>query len=142
MTNEELADLAHQLRTQDNRMTAEPLFLVMRKRRIYGLDLGFCDQSTWLHVDGYEEADLSDLGITEEQAREDEMLEEVGYMDIDEFVTAHFTMRAAEQYIRNNGHRHSKAPGTELFVYVDSMYRCPEMIKIRKHFLDFGKEEE
>jgi hypothetical protein len=72
--------------------------------------------------------------LTWEQAQEAEHLEETGYRDDWEFVNAHFTLRSAEQFIKTNAHRYRR---TELRVYVDSMYRCPEMIAIREFLMGF-----
>jgi len=54
-----------------------------------------------------------------------------GYVDRWEYVSAHFTMQAAEDYIRHNKYRHGK-----LRVYVDSQYRCYEFNTIIKAILD------
>ncbi len=46
--SEELRQIGHQLRTQDNRCTANPIFLVRGKERIYGLDSSASDEIVWM----------------------------------------------------------------------------------------------
>lgn len=44
----------------------------------------------------------------------------------------HLTKKAAEDYIKNNSHRHKG----KLQVFVESMHRCPEMIALVNTILD------
>ena len=98
-------EITHEINTQDNRATADPLFCVFEKERIYGIDPAFSDG------DGVE--------INEDG-------EKVLYVERDKFVNAHFTERAAKEHIRINRHN-LKSP----FIYVTSLWRCDEMIAIR-----------
>jgi len=96
MIPEEFKTIAHELNTQDNRITHEPLFCVFQRHRIYG-------------------AGIAEDGI-----------------EMEKFVNAHFTQKAAEQYISVDRHNLNSP-----FIYVISLHRCDEMIKIR-HFLMGG----
>lgn len=100
----DFATIAHEINTQDNRITQDPLFCVFEKERIYGLRSDYSDQ--------YE--------------RDEETDEKVYYVERDRFVNAHFTEAAAKEHIRINGHNLKKP-----FVYVTSLWRCEEMIAIR-----------
>lgn len=113
-----ILELAERLRTQDNRITADPMFCVQVKRRIYGMDTDYCDQTVWLDVDG---------GDCEEVPEGTEGAEEVGYCDRWETVMVAFTEKACQDYIKSNGHNHSG----ELRIYAESFYRCDEMIQLR-----------
>ena len=101
----DFAKIAHEINTQDNRATEDPLFCVFEKERIYGLHGDYSDRFEYDKETG----------------------EKVYYVERDKFVNAHFTEAAAKEHIRINGHN-LKSP----FVYVTSMWRCPEMIAIRK----------
>ena len=148
-----LRKLAHELRTQDNRITAHPLFCVEVKVRTYGLDpMHHYDGYVWLENDDCEacyegddeliehfdeqlkyaeDYDLNahQIGIMErfkEDPEWEDDLEELGYYKCYyeerwEFKTAHFTEKAAKDYIRINGHN---LP--ERRIYVTSQYRCYE----------------
>jgi len=110
--------IGEQLRTQDNRITAEPMFCVQEKRREYGFDLKCTDQTVWIDQESgeYEESDTEKPGY-----------EEVGYKDIWHTVMVAFTEAGCKDYLRQNGHNHN-----EPRIYVESFRRCDEMIAIRK----------
>lgn len=97
--------IAHEINTQDNRITADPLFCVFQKRPVYGVDPDFHDD-----VEYYENDDG----------------DEIPFIEVNEFVNAHFTEKAAKEHIRINGHNLRKP-----FVYVTSLWRCGEMKAIR-----------
>lgn len=96
--------IAYEINTQDNRITQDPLFCVFQKHQIYGV-----------------EPDCHDI-----EFEVDEEGNEHSYIEVDEFVNAHFTEKSAEYHIKINGHNLRKP-----FIYVTSLYRCPEMIAIR-----------
>ncbi|MBI9113033.1 hypothetical protein [Maridesulfovibrio ferrireducens] len=144
MSNFDLQKLAKELRTQDNLCTADPIFLVMEKERVYGLKSGYSDDYVWLDNEGdkYESLkDINDFLIdvyegTERTVKTAEQAEEAGftkvyYQEIDRFKCPHFTRKAAELYITQNAHNLRKP-----FIYVGSMYRCSEMIAIRSFLMN------
>ena len=123
MTTDQLSKLRTELQTQDNAITADPLFCVFQKQRIYGLDSDHAEHFTWLSPDdgdGRRETDEDSPGA-----------ERVGYVDVDLFVTACLTRRAAKDFIERNSHRLSKS-----FVYVESLHRNEEMIALRNHLME------
>ena len=122
-------EIAHRLRTQDNRATAWPLFVVQQRRRISGLDpqFDFCDFEwhTEDHKNRFSEDEIQevirqDLGTTEIRERDPHEYGyvKVNYQDIWEFVSAHFTAVAAQEYIDANSHNL-----TEPRIFVESQYR-------------------
>lgn len=115
--------LQREMNTQDNLITAHPLFCVFEKEYIYGMDSDYSDQYKWLDCEGDE---LVDVDPDEEEAGGKH---KVYYRKIDRFVAAHFTMKAAKLYIEENRHNL-----TEPFTYVKSLYRCHEMIAIQEYF--------
>lgn len=113
-----LCEIARRLHTQDNAATAEPIYTVQEKHRIYGVDSGYSDDHVW--VDPNNE--------TQECSEDTPGAVRVGYVDKWMFVTAFLTLEAARQYRDNNAHRH---PGG-VRIYVASAYRNPEMIRVRR----------
>jgi hypothetical protein len=123
-----LNELSEELKTQDNACTADPLYCVQQKRRIYGIDAEYCDLSFYsLRKDPdckFETrddalAELAKEGFSEDDF--DEKFDTVGYIEIWEFVTAHLTRKAAQLYIDQNSHN-LRLPR----IYVSSQYRCHE----------------
>ena len=98
----DLAEIGERLRTQDNRITAQPIFLVEQEQRVYGVDHHYTDD--------FEEIDGKN----------------VGYKTIWVFVQCCFTEAAADRYIAENGHNLNN-PRT----YVASAYRNHEWIAVR-----------
>lgn len=112
----ELPELRHALKTQDNRATKDPVFLVQAKRRIYGMDPAYCENCVWLDEEGNEIEDGEEPNDTY-----------TGYIDIWEHDQTFLTRQAADAYIDHNSRRHSG----DLRVYVDSAYQNPELKAIR-----------
>ena len=115
----QIADIIERLHTQDNRITAHPLFAVRQKRRVYGVDSGYCDDAEWVldgetvHVEPGEEPPGG--------ARR------VGYLDKWEFVTGCFTERGCKDYIAANGHNLNEPD-----IYAYGSYRNAEFIALRE----------
>lgn len=123
-----IKEMGERVRTQDNQCTADPIYLVETRRRLYGFDTSYTDNNVWLYPDECVEVPLE---ITKQL--DDGLLDEgdyhyTGYIDIWEFVQVFFTMEAAQEFIKNNGHRHTG----KLRVIVDSGYRNREWQTIRK----------
>lgn len=108
------------LLTQDNRITADPIFVVQQRHRIYGFDPDYSDDVVWLD----EECNEMDCG--DEEGEESEYTR-TAYVDQWEFVTACFTEAAADAYIAANSHN-LKEPR----VYVESGHRNQEWKDIRR----------
>lgn len=107
-----LTEISERLRTQDNRITENPMFCVQTKRRDV-VPEGFSSESVWV-VDGEEveegTADAEEYNICERW----------------ETVMVAFTEEGCKEYLRQNGHNLS-----EPRIYVESFNRCPEMIAVR-----------
>ena len=119
-----LDEIKHELNTQDNRITADPMFCVFEKERIYGIDPDYSDQYVWCDCSGEKIDEPED-----EDEAENNGFHKVHYVERDRFVNAHFTERSANYHIKINGHN-LRQP----FVYATSLWRCPEMIEIRDAF--------
>jgi hypothetical protein len=101
----DLETIREQLRTQDNRCTEHPVFVVEREDRVYGVDSDY----TELFETRYEGDESFPLGYTPAWV----------------FETACFTEAAAKRYIDENSHN-----GT-FRVYVHSAHRNPEWQAVR-----------
>lgn len=140
-----IEDIARDIATQDNAITELPIFIVRQKRRTYGIDSSYTDDFVWMS-DGIESHEAD----TETAAKLDELQEtsdffdkiilgedgeettwtEVGYRDHWEFVTACFTRRGCEDFLRINGHNLTNPE-----IYVASGYRNNEWALLRVHLL-------
>lgn len=135
---QELRDMAPLIRTQDNAITADPLFVIYEKERVYGMDPEHSDEfnTLWINADGdYEEASRQRHQALEKRYYRNGVSEYGGwrrvcYTDRDKFSRAFFTRKSAENYIRRNSHN-LKRP----HIFVESMYRNYEMIAVR-NFLE------
>jgi len=116
---DKLEAIRHNLLTQDSLATAHPVFIVQQRRRIYGFDTFYVDDTVWF-FDG-EEYDGNDLSKDE---KDEATL--TGYMDVWEFVTACFTRKGCEDYLAANGHN-LKEPR----IYVESAHRNEEWQTVR-----------
>lgn len=133
---DKLREIQHELKTQDNRITSDPIFLVQERKRIYGMDTNFLDddQIIWYHCDGVEADEdekvfLDDLD--ESGGDIDDCWDKVGYIEEDKTVQSFFTEKAAQDFIDRNKHRYEGKPS----IYVESLYRNPEMRLIRDFIL-------
>ena len=139
-----LRELGKELLTQDNRATKDPVFLVQQRRRIYGLDSEYAEKFTWVGEDDYKEADPDTAARLEREFSEadypDESFEgyiRVGYQDIWETETVFFTLKGAEEYMKNQRHN-LKHPR----IYVESAHRNPEWKMLRKFFMNLAEQPE
>jgi len=126
---EKMQQIGALIRTQSNaHMTANPLYVVYEKERIYTDHNP--DEYEWFHQDSQSVADKQEHERLE--AAFDDMEEtpegwlRLGYIERDRFVTACFTRKATEHYLAING-RNLKKP----HVYVHSLFRNEEMQAIR-----------
>lgn len=134
MKTEDLGDIAAELRTQDNAITADPIFTVQQKERIYRVD---SDDFTWLETDDYNEIEPAEAEVLERVYRrtgtEPDGCERVGYVDRWVFVQPFFTRKGAEHYIKINGHN-LKSPR----IYVESAFRNTEWQRVRAALKEKG----
>ena len=128
LINNKLREIGQELKTQGNRITSDPIFLVQEKRRIWGMDSDYSDKYVWVNEDGYEleleQEEFTDLEMGDVPAG----YSEVNYEDIWVTVQPFFTEKAANNYIAENSHRLNQ-PRT----YVISGYRNSEWQDVRNY---------
>ncbi|EOT6782368.1 ead/Ea22-like family protein [Escherichia coli] len=121
--------IGENIRTQDNRITSDPMFCVYQKREIV-VDADYDhDRIVWVDEDGNEanKRHSRRLELLHENFREPpEKWRRVAVKDIDEFVTCCFTEHGCKDYLAVNGHN-LRLP----FIYVKSGFRNAEYIGIR-----------
>ena len=133
-----MRDLAHELKKQDNADTAEPVYLVMERKRLYGVapefyeDAGLAvyrDEIT-LHEgeEGYEEA-VNDMTLDGDGYQ-------IHWISQDIPVAFFLTRTAAQEYIDTQSYRHRY----ELFVWVDSAVRNFEIKTLRKTIMTLNSK--
>lgn len=128
-TDQRVLRIAENLRTQDNRITANPIFIVQQKRRQYGVDPQYTENVVWLHSDEGIEVDQTEANALERKysGREPDGYTRTGYIDSWEFVTACFTEQGCKDYIASNGHN-LKEPR----IYAESGFRNREWEVLRE----------
>ena len=150
-----IADMATVIRSQDNRCTAEPVYVVQQRRRLVGFDPIYTDTDHVWISDGdvvsaetraamlqdflkeREEGD-KDLDVEDDEAVDEALgLDKTAYVDQWEPVQSFFTERGADAYIQANRHN-LKEPR----VYVDSAYRNPEWQAIRRYLMALAQDPE
>lgn len=123
--------IGRNLRTQDNRATANPQFIVQQKIRFYGVGLDYTDLFKWIDSDNPEDvaSDIEEHGLNflDSEGLDTGSWRKVGYIEHWEFVTACFTEQGCEDYLRVNGHN-LKEPR----IYVESAYRNCEFNEVRE----------
>lgn len=143
VTDEEydfLVKLKHELRTQDNRSTANPIFLVQEEIKVisneeYGCSDGYDivekvtgDYSTYeTKCEAYR--DLLEMGYGKEDIRGE--VDEVPYQCRWEAIQYCFTEKGAQAFIDIDKHNHNK-----LRIYADGLYRNVEMTTLRNLLLN------
>lgn len=131
-----LSKIGEAMRTQNNRATAWPVFVVQQRRRLYGFHPDYSDNVVWLnqYCDSIE-ADAEEAATMEAQYYEDGTEPDgwlrTSYVDIWEHVTTCFTEDGANAYIKANGHN-LKHPR----VYVESAYRNAEWQAVAKWLVE------
>lgn len=129
--SKELQEIAHEIRNQDSRATAHPIFEVREWKRIWGMLADYSDKYQWIDCDDPE-------NIADKERHEDldsrcdgndifEGWSRVYYIDVEVTVQPFFTEKAANDYIRMNRHNLRRP-----FTYVQSGYRNPEWQVVTK----------
>lgn len=131
-----LAGIGEKLRTQDNRITSEPMFCVYQKREIVADAEYDHDRIVWVDEDGLEanERQRMRLEVLHDNCREvPAKWRRVAVKEIDEFVTGCFTEQGCKDYLACNGHN-LRLP----FIYVKSGFRNAEYIDLRNWLMTTG----
>lgn len=131
--------IGENIRTQDNRITSEPMFCVFQKREIVVDEDYDCDRIVWVDEEGCEatERQRMRLELLHDNYRETpDKWRRIAVKDIDDFVTCCFTEQGCKDYLACNGHN-LRLP----FIYVKSGFRNAEYIGIRNWLAGIGKGE-
>lgn len=101
----ELYTISELIRTQDNRITDQPMFVVFQKREIIGSDEHSPSRICWVW-DGEEVSELraKRLEALYQDGRDTRGYDRYAMQEVDEFVTACFTEHGCKDYLRQNGH--------------------------------------
>lgn len=131
--------IGENIRTQDNRITSEPMFCVFQKREIVVDEDYDCDRIVWVDEEGCEATERKRirLELLHDNCRETpDKWRRIAVKDIDDFVTCCFTEQGCKDYLACNGHN-LRLP----FIYVKSGFRNAEYIGIRNWLAGIGKGE-
>ena len=124
-----IIEIGQRLLTQDNLCTAQPMFCVQVKRREYGYDPEYSEDTVWLDpYNDYCEFPEKD---------DDGHYIKTGYKDVWETVMVALTRVGAEGYIEANGHNHRG----KIRIMVESFYRCREMIELREWLMELARNQ-
>jgi hypothetical protein len=134
-----VADIAQDVRTQDNLATENPIFIVQERYRFYGIDEGYTDEWVWIETD--EHTEVTDPDVVERLNDLAENYEDtpgyvkVGVFDDWRFVTACFTRKGCEDFLAIQNHN-LRQPTR---IWVAGGYRNHEWSTMRKHLKEFGE---
>lgn len=130
---DELSAIGEQIRTQDNRCTADPIFVVEQKRTYVGSEGYGESRLEWVDEEG-NFADDKVAGHLERNYRttfvEPKKWRRLFVFDVWEFVTACFTEQGCKDYLALNGHNLN-----EPRIYAYGSYRNREYQTIRSAML-------
>lgn len=145
-----LRNLSKELKTQDNRSTANPVFCVHEKKIVFCPD--DCGDTNWFDNEGNMVSDKDIKEIIQEYLEdnkdssildEEDILEELEYRKFSYNIEnvkvsgqSYFTEKAAQRHIDQN-HYHYK----EAFVYAESAWRNYEFQKLREILLSLTNNE-
>lgn len=117
------------LNTQDNRMTANPMFCAQILRRDVGYDADWADRCCW-HDSVNDDTVYDDDPDFKEPEGPD--WDRFGYVERWETVMVCFTEAAAQSFLDSQAHNlQSRAFRGQTRIYVESFNGCEEMVAIR-----------
>jgi len=115
--------------------TANPIFIVQKRQRVYGFDPAYGTDSVWINAENdHEVADertAKRLNAIDDDGRSTGNWEKVYYVDRWDYVCAHFTREAAAAFIKRKSHDYDK-----LRIWVDAQIYCWEFNAIISGLLD------
>lgn len=126
--------IGERLRTQNNLMTAEPMYLVQVKKRTYLLEDSYETYNhVWLDDEGNEVGAAKHKALEKkwEGGEDCDAYRRMYTHDTWEFVTCCFTMEAAKA-TKTHYETRSENGGREFRIYVDSGYRNDEWQAVRR----------
>ncbi len=130
--HQSIAQIGELIRTQDNRITDQPIFIVERQRTEWGFSTEYSDEYKWLNPENdYEEAD-EEFAAELDEAEGMIGWEKVYYKHYWEFVTACFTEQGCKDYLSRNGHNLGKTR-----IFACGSYRNDEWQIVRKFLMSY-----
>nr|DAP73802.1 MAG TPA: hypothetical protein [Caudoviricetes sp.] len=134
----ELYTIGELIRTQDNRITDQPMFVVFQKREIIGSDEHSPSRICWAS-DGEEVSELraKRLEALYQDGRDTRGYDRYAMQEVDEFVTACFTEHGCKDYLRQNGHN-LRLP----YIYACGSFRNNEYQLVRNWLAGIKVEDE
>ncbi|MEG9685811.1 ead/Ea22-like family protein [Klebsiella michiganensis] len=134
----ELYTIGELIRTQDNRITDQPMFVVFQKREIIGSDEHSPSRICWVW-DGEEVSELraKRLEALYQDGRDTRGYDRYAMQEVDEFVTACFTEHGCKDYLRQNGHN-LRLP----YIYASGSFRNNEYQLVRNWLAGIKVEAE
>ncbi|VGH79242.1 Ead domain protein [Klebsiella pneumoniae] len=134
----ELYTIGELIRTQDNRITDQPMFVIFQKREIIGSDEHSPSRICWVR-DGEEVNPLRALRleILYQDGRDTSNYDRYAMQEVDEFVTACFTEHGCKEYLRQNGHN-LRLP----YIYACGSFRNNEYQLVRSWLAGIKWEDE
>lgn len=134
----ELYTIGELIRTQDNRITDQPMFVVFQKREIIGSDEHSPSRICWVW-DGEEVSELraKRLEALYQDGRDTRGYDRYAMQEVDEFVTACFTEHGCKDYLRQNGHN-LRLP----YIYACGSFRNNEYQLVRNWLAGVNVESE
>ncbi len=160
-----IQEISHNLCTQDNRITVDPIFVVEEEKFIYGVDPDFSsDGYVWVNQDSLYgdkiEATEEEAALLEEYVEDPDKFwnnhpqndngcmlldsddefdptewEMVYYIKQWVFVTACLTEAGCLEFINRDKHNHGNM---RIFAY--GSYKNNEWHEVRKHFMEMNKQ--
>lgn len=122
----ELLEIGKRLREQDNRCTADPIFQVRGLRKVYGMDPEYGeDNFVW-----YDTLDHMEVDPPEDEDNPPKGVEKIYFSTVEEVLMVAFTEEGCKEHLRLNGHNYRCYD--RVWIYADSLRRCPEMIALRE----------
>ncbi len=127
----ELQAIGARIRTQDNRCTDQPMFVVLEKREIVTREGYDHDRIVWFETKSGDYNEASEVQVRRLEAlrmggRETPGWERIAVKEIDMFVTTCFTEQGCRDFLARDGHNHRKP-----FIYAYGSYRNAEYQAVR-----------
>ncbi|MEI7246661.1 hypothetical protein WCT80_09640 [Pectobacterium carotovorum] len=136
---QKLRDIGNNIRTQDDRITSDPLFCVFQKKEMVTDEDYDHDRVVWWHSDGFEASEVKAkrLELLHRDLRDTGEWRRLAVKIIDVFVTSCFTEKGCKDYLSANGHNLNSP-----FIYVMSGYRNNEYQAVRNFLSGIPAEGE
>ena len=146
-----LTEIGKEILKQDNRCTANPVFVVYEKKKVTSDKEYNNGEYIWVNdgteyetdqevVDAIKEYHEKEINIEDYDEQIDidgDYYDKWYYQEVEVYVQTFFTAKSAQEYIDQNGHRLN-----EPFFYAESLFRNEEMKTVRNFLIDLAMEDE